>query len=585
MTTTRPWTAHYGDAPASLEYPADSLIEMLDASAHEHGDQVAIEFLGVKIRYQRLRREAHAVARGLVGIGVEHNDRIAALLPNTPHAVIALYAASAAGARICFIAPDMREEALETRLAQLDPKWLILPAGRVHELSRYRSTRAIEGIVTAALDDYASMNRLRHYRPLGERVRTRLGAYLRPAEPSGVGVLDSQELPPMFTWTTLRRLGDSTAREPDAESGESPEVLLFTRGATGAPKLVRLGSENLNALALQTQVQGPLLPGQTLLSVVPFSLGLGLAIGVHAVIASGATSVLVPELGDSSHSLAALIRRHRPEYIVTAPDRLISLEEERKLGRSRLSFLMGVFSGGAPLPSRRRERYEKLLRARGAPIHIREGYGLAETVSACTVAPDRGGPANSVGVPLPDTEIVVLPLGADPYGRDTAACEPGERGQLWISGPTVARGYAGDEGQAFGTDSAGVRWLCTGDYGYMDDQGFFFVLDRVDRISIEGDRLVSPGEIERLVEEQPGVAVSCVLAGPVPTALIVPERRDCELAELEFRISRALADSALTTYPASIEFVRSLPLLPLGAVDYRTAAELYRHGLLPQLAE
>ncbi len=587
VNTFRPWTPHYGEAPSSLEYPSQTLFQALVASGREYPDQTALHFLGTRLRYDRLVTQTRQIGRALAHLGVRAGECVACILPNTPHGVQLLYAANAIGAVVCFLSPDLSNSELEAYLTRLKPAWAVIMSERLSGCSAPAPMRRLNGIITAGYADFVPPRRLRRFfsvnggcGPLPTREQS-------TGERTGEG--GNGELPPVFSWSTLVTLASEDRAvpwEPEPGDPERPAVVIFTQGATAEPKPVVHSSANLNASARQTQIQGPLLPGHTVLSAIPFSLGFGLGIGLHTAVVSAAAAVLVPP--NCATSLPELIRRHKPEYIATAPRVLSMVPGARRLRRTRLSFLMGVFTGGARLPAWMREEIEGALHQHGAVVNVREGYGLTETVSGCAVAPEHGAPSGSVGIPYPDMDIAVLPLHRTPAGPDSIPVADDEPGVIWVSGPTVMRGYLSDDGatpddSVLVVDTEGRRWLNTGDYGTMDAQGFLYLLDRVERLTIEGDHLVSPGTIERVLEAIPGVAAASVIPGPVPTALVVPRATEDALDTLEETLSARLRGARLSDHPATIVFCRYLPHLPVGGIDYRTAALMYRYGSLSLL--
>jgi len=391
------------------------------------------------------------------------------------------------------------------------------------------------------------------------------------------------EPPPLFAWKSFLQLG-SEAEVPSHRALHEPHELalvLYTGATTGVGTGVMHSDRQLTAVSFQTQVQGPLLAGQSVLSAVPLSHGYGVSVAVHATLSAGATSVLVPH--STSRSLALTIRRIRPEYLIGVPSTYTGLVFDRVFRRTRERSLMGAFCGGDRLPWSVRELFERIVRRRGGAVAIREGYGLTETVTACATMPEGEIRPGSVGIPYPDTLIAIAsPLVGVPELADAPpSWLPADTiGEILVSGPTVMEGYLDrpqESTRVIHPDDEGRRWLRTGDLGRMDEDGFLYFVERMGRGQTVHGAEVHPGITELSLSVHPEVLESSVTvqedAGETQlVAHVVPVDKERDYEWLERRLRESMKRLTARQQPVRYEFYGRLPRTLAGVVDHRRLA-------------
>jgi long-chain acyl-CoA synthetase len=329
----------------------------------------------------------------------------------------------------------------------------------------------------------------------------------------------------------------------------------------------------LNAAALQTRVQGPLLSRQKVVGVIPFSHGFGLNSLIHAPILSGARAIYLPFWTPAV--LAKTIRTRRPDYIVAHPSTYSRLVGERAFRRASHRALMGAFSGGSRLTTGVRNEFERYVRASGGAVTIREGYGLTETVAAAATMPEGVERPRSVGIPYPDTDIRIAEVRSPRAVRRGAPpkwVEPDTLGEIYITGPTVMGGYLNDEAAsqaALCVDRDHRTWLATGDLGTMDHDGFLYVVQRMEATR-EGSPVIF-GYAEILIAEDPEIR-DVVIVPPTAdiacTAFVEPLSRDVDPGTLRARLLDLLSQLPAEHRPAEVVVLPRLPRTRSGAVEY-----------------
>ncbi|MBW2107593.1 MAG: AMP-binding protein [Deltaproteobacteria bacterium] len=288
----------------------------------------------------------------------------------------------------------------------------------------------------------------------------------------------------------------------DVFVSESPDpdedvCLLYTSGTTAEPKGVRLSAENVAAEQEATEQALEIRPQDRLLGVLPFFHVFGLSNVLHLALIHGASVALVPQY--SPAALLKMIVETRPTLILAIPTILLHLQAI--IARKGLSLPQSVrlcVSGAAPLPAEAVEMLEETLGAR-----VLEGYGLTETVAACCLNPPGGvSKAGSIGLPLNGFEMAIV----DEQGRPVPI---GQVGEIAVKGKGVTRGYFNlpDE-----TRKACVNgWFLTGDLGYQDTDGYFFVTDRKKEIIVKAGLNISPREVEAALCTHPAVEEAAVV--------------------------------------------------------------------------
>ena len=561
MYEKKPWLKFFGATPCALAYPPRSLYGALHERAAAGPEVTALLFMGRRTTHGALDREIGRASRGLAALGMKKGDRVLVCLPNIPQAVVAFYALNRLGAVPAMIHP------------------LSAPA----EIRSYARQAACTWAVT--LDAfYPRFAEARPESPLRRCILCRVSDAMGPLLALGFALTEGRKIAPVppdpgiTTWKEVeRRSIDAPELEhPDPLAPEECAVLLFSGGTTGSSKAIMLSSHNCNALAIQTNAAGgPILPGDSMLSILPMFHGFGLAVGIHAMLINGGTCILVPRF--SADALAGLVRKYRPGYLAGVPTLFDALAANEKFQRTPLGGFKGLFCGGDSLSRKTKERFEAVVRNGGGNTPLREGYGLTESVTANMLMPADSYREGSMGIPYPDMLAKVVRPGT------TEEAPPGEDGEICVTGPTLMLGYLDDPAAtaaAVRTHADGLRGLHTADLGSMDADGFFYFKQRMKRIIKTSGISVYPSQIEDVLSKHPAVRLSCVIGVSHPTKVQVPKgfvmlnsgweaspTLEQELIEL---CRKELLPHAC---PRCIEFRERLPLTLVGKVAYRSLEE------------
>jgi long-chain acyl-CoA synthetase len=559
-----PWLAHYdAGVPATLSpYPDRTLLDYVSEAARERPDAPALLFKGARVTYSELERASDACAAALIALGVKRGDRVALLLPNCPQFLIAELGAWKIGAIVTPLNPIYTEHELEGALIDC----------------------GIETIVTLTRF-YQRVTHVRPRTPLRRVIATNIKDYFPPL------------LRLLFTLVRERRDGDRVVLAPQDHdfsrllsshrgsiparatlTADDPAVLLMSGGTTGTPKGV-LGSHGAYVMSgLQIQAwTGSILGAGTSVIMLPLPLFHVYAnVGVQALaLVTGNPIALVPNPRDLS-DLIATIRRVKPAFFNGVPTLYIALLNHRDVQRGKVDFksIRICFSGAAALMADTKHRFESLTGGR-----LVEGYSLTEAMMALCINPVNGpNKTGSVGMPLPDVYVRIVD-----GDEGTRELPPGEVGEICFSAPQLMIGFWTrlDETAAVlrqhGEPGGTRRWLHTGDLGYLDEDGYLFIVDRKkDLIKTSGFQ-VWPREVEETLTSHPAVAEAGVAGIPdntkgeaVKAWVVLRAGQRATEAEL-----RAFCRETLAPYkiPSRIEFRAELPKTMVGKVLRRALKE------------
>jgi len=568
MYEKQPWLAHYGETPASLKYPDLSIFGMLEKNCKEAPETDGYIFFGKKTSRAELYKKIVHMSRSFARLGIARGDMVIICLPNIPQAVIAFYALNRLGAISAPIHPLSAAPEIEAYAKLISAKTAIILDGFFPRFTDIIGSAGFEKVIVCSLKSEMD--------PL-----TKIGYTLGPGrEVKPIPYSDT-----IIDWVKLETVKTGPAKElpeleaPDPIGPDEMALILFSGGTTAGPKAIMLSNRNINALALQMDAGGgPILAGETMLSILPVFHGFGLAVGIHTMMINSGTCILVPKF--SADTLASLIKKHRPQYMAGVPTLYDALAADKKFNKIPLASFKGLFCGGDSLSPEIKNRFEAVLKKRGSDIMLREGYGLTESVTACAIMPRHEYKERSIGVPCPDTWFKVVRAGTQ------EECAAMEEGEICVSGPTIMLGYFNNREETdrvLKMHSDGKLWLHTGDIGCMDQDGFFYFRQRSKRIIKTSGIAVYPSHIEDVLNKLPAVRLSCVIGipnasqGEVPKAFIVLKDGYKPSEELAQEI---IADckNRLIPYsrPRSIEFIDEMPMTRVGKISYRDLEERER---------
>ncbi len=542
-------------------YPETTMYGAVLAAAQRKPKSIAYDFQGKETDYTQFIKKIDAAAAALYDIGIRKNDVVTICMPNTPQAVICLYALNRIGAIASMIHPLSSQKNITFYLNYSDSK-MILTLDLFYEK------------VLAAVNEADNPVMI-----LTARIQEELGLVKKIAYTAIKGK-DFMKFPTRdndLVWSDFVKTGDTSKLPPIEYKKDKTAVILYSGGTSGTPKGIRLSDYNFNALGFQVaDITGCTLDDKvSFLSVMPIFHGFGLGIGIHAVLENSAKCILIPQF--SKESYAKDVVKKKPNFIAGVPTLYEGLLDVAIFKNADLSFLYGVFSGGDSLSPELKKRFNKFLKEHNANIQIREGYGLTECVTASCVTPIDKAKEGSIGVPLRDMVYKIVEPG-------TFNEKPlGQEGEIIISGPTLMLGYLEHEEEnknTLRTDENGTTWLFTADIGSMDSDGFVYYTQRMKRMIISSGYNIYPSQIEKVLDSHPDINYSCTIGIKDPykmqrvRAYIVLNENVPETQEEKDKIIKYCKEYLdFYAVPKDIIFKKELPRTLVGKVAYHALEE------------
>jgi len=552
MESQKPWLQYYpNDIPHHINIDEKPLFYYLQQTAKEFPTKTAIHFLGKELSYTELYIQSLKLANYLQSIGLQKGDRVSIMLPNCPQAVIAYYGTILCGGIVVQTNPLYMERELEYQLKDSGSTYIITLDLLYPRVSKMKALTNLKHIIVTGIKDYLPFPKNLLY-PLVQK-----------KEKQVVVKVEHQGDTHLFKKIMLTALPNVTI--PDINPKEDIAILQYTGGTTGFPKGVMLTHENLVA---NTQMCAAWMykckkGEESVLGIIPFFHVYGMTAVMNLSIMQAFKMILLPKF-DPTDTLKT-IQKLKPTLFPGAPTIYISLLNHPELKEYDLSSIDGCISGSAALPVEIQEQFEEITGGR-----LVEGYGLSEA-SPVTHANFlwSNRKTGSIGVPWPSTDAMIISY--ESGGR----AEPNELGEILVKGPQVMKGYWNrlEETEAALRDG----WLYTGDIGYMDEDGYFYIVDRKKDMIIASGYNIYPREIEEVLYEHDKVQEVVVAGIPDPyrgetvKAYIVLKEGVTATAE-EFN-EYARKHLAAYKVPHIYEFRNELPKTAVGKILRRALIE------------
>jgi len=541
--------------PRALVIPETSLWLNLEVAARRYPEKPAYLFFGRPLVYRELHAQAEAIAGWLQSVGVGTGDRVAIYLQNCPQFVVAYYAVLRANAVVVPVNPMNRADEFEHYITDPGTKVVICAAD-------------LAGIVATA--DAAVPAAQRLSKVLVTRYTDAMPETVDPAEAATPAIdawLRAEHPLPAKAVRWSEALGQRLAPGPHTAQPDDLAMLPYTSGTTGLPK----GCMHTHRTLMSNTVGGLWSygggPEPVGLAVVPMFHITGMLYGVLGTVYAGATQVLMPRW---DRELAGrLISRHRISHWTCIPTMIIDLFGSPNYKSFDLSSLRSLSGGGAAMPHAVAERVKAEF-----GLTFAEGYGLTETAAPSHANPPERAKLQCLGIPIFGVDSRVV----DP--ETLKELPPGEVGEIITRGPMVFKGYwrhPEATREAF-VEFEGRTFFRTGDLGRMDEEGYFFIADRLKRMINASGFKVWPAEVEMLLYKHPAVQEACIIGSKDPyrgetvKAVVVlrAEARDTSADDL---IAWSKEHMAAYKVPKIVEFVDALPKSGSGKVMWRQLQE------------
>ena len=495
-TLPKPWYRHWPQGvPKSIDYPNIPVHELLRRTAKEHPDWPAIRFYGKQTTYREFDDQVDRFAAGLRTIGVKPGDRVSLLLPNTPQFLVAFFGILRAGGVVVQTNPLYTPRELEFLYNDSGTETVVVMDIFWHNLGPAKEHTPVKRVVLCDVAD-ALRTPLRQLYPIQRR---------RDLKKHGHWPINVPDAPWVHRYRDLLATPGRPGAEPAVNPREDVAVFQYTGGTTGTPKGAMLTHRNLVANALQVAAWLPRggVGQERFLGVIPLFHVYGLTTAIGGPIALGAEIILHPNPREIK-AILKLINKTKPTVFPGVPTMYIAILRFPQLSKYDLRSIRACISGSAPLPNEVRHEFERITGGK-----LVEGFGLTEASPVTHCNPLEGLAKECIGIPFPDTDSKIVDM--DDASKDLPQ---GEIGELAVAGPQVMKGYWHKP-----EETANVlhgAWLLTGDIGRMDEDGYFYIVDRKKDMILCSGYNVYPREVEEVLFMHPAVQEAAAIGVPDP---------------------------------------------------------------------
>ncbi len=552
----KPWLKYYSEEAINAKLPECTIYEYLNENNKEHLDDIALEYFGTKISYKKLFERIEQTANAILAIGVRKGDIVPIMAVNLPEVIYCIYALNRIGAIPNMIDPRTNAKGLRNYLDETKSKFLVVLdvcCAAVNEmLSNYNLKKVI--VLSASNSLPFGLKQIMRFKNRKMQINAKEN---------------------VVKWADFFKMKPNAKAEFTEYKKNQPAIIVHTGGTTGTPKGVVLSNDNINVVAHQVKYTHFDITRQDcfLNILVPF-VAYGIALGMHAPLSLGWKSVLIPKFEPTD--IVGLMKKYTPAVVMGIATYFEPLLKEKQLDFSKCK---AILMGGMPTKETFEQEINELIAKENGKFVISKGYSMTEASSCATCSYNDVNEIGSNGIPLINTVVSAF----DP--ETNKELKYGELGEICIHTPTCMIEYYNqptETSHVLREHDDGKIWIHSGDIGYVTENGFVYVVDRIKRMIIRRGFKVFPSEIENVLLKCDGVFSCAVVAiddkadGKAPFAFVehgyMNRLYDEGKKQFVEKLVNHIEESDLPSYfmPVGFEIMnRALPKTPAGKVDYR----------------
>ena len=550
----KPWAKYYSEEVINATLPNGSMYELLHDCNAKHPHDIALKYYGTNVKFSELFAGIDNAAASFAAQGVKRGDTVLFFTVSMPEVVCSIYGLNKIGAVCNFInALSSAEEAHNYLLECKCEVMVCLDLFAEKAISAIKGTNVKKVVVLSVADSMPFVKKVIFKNKLRSKV------------------VNFKADEHFITWDEFSKIKSDGITT--SSCGEDVAIVGHTGGTTGFPKSVLLSNYAMNAVAFQYVKMKIFRRKEVGLNIIVPQSVYGISINVHAPLCSGISLAIIPKFDGADWP--KYMKWYKPNHIAVAPPHLIPLLSFKNID---LSSLVTVAFGGDSMTPTMEENINEFLKNHGCKSNLIKGYGLSETAAAAVMTYNDYNKIQSVGIPLPKNNVMIWDE------ENNTECGYGVIGEVCIAGPGLMKGYADNPeatAKMIRVHSDGTRWLHSGDLGYIDEDGFLYIDGRIKRIILSYKDGVCgkiyPDRVEKLLSTVKSVKLICIVGAPdrsrgfVANAYVVlKDEYANEKSRAEQELT-ALCKKELPDYaqPTKYIFRESLPLTPVGKVDYR----------------
>ena len=489
------WEHYYQKNERNISVPDQSLYDYMMDSTKNFSREVALNYFGRKITFKTFWDYIDKCAKSLKVLGVKEKDVVTICMPNTPEAVISFFAVNKIGAVANMIHPLSAEEEIKDYLNNTKSNYMIALNQCYSKIKKIIKDTKVKKVVIASPSD--SMPIL---------MNTLYNATMGRKEEKPVS--NSMYL----FWREFINLESSYQEKIDVKiSKDDTAVILHSGGTTGVPKSIVLSNASIIGVNEQAKIFFPEAEvGDSLLLILPLFHCFGLVVGMFIPLCRGASSILIPQF--DAKKFDKLLSRYKPNFLLGVPTLFEAMLNNKKIKMMDLSFLKTLICGGDSLSEKKNKEINDFLESHNSNAKVVQGYGMTETTGPVCYGTHGSNKLGSIGIPLPGNIIKIC----DKENKEVA---PGELGEICIHSIVVMKEYLNNKKateEVLIKHDDGLKYIHTGDLGYMDKDGVIFYVQRQKRIIISSGYNVYPQYIENVLKDNEYIKDACVVGVPHP---------------------------------------------------------------------
>lgn len=585
----KPWLKYYTNDAILSDLPNETIYNYIKERSVNYIDKTALNYFGEKITYKELIEKIDETARALKQYGINKGDIVTVLMPTIPETIYIFYALSKIGAIANMVDPRTSVEGIEDYTKEANSKLLMIIDVAADKVKDIKKTTNIDDIVVISPKDSMSFKTMlsKAFKDIKEIYDEKskeavskisylkvAGNYFKELKKGESKFAKSGEC---LSWKEFLDLGKKY-NDPTEEKYEKDRavVIVHTGGTTGRPKGVMLSNDNLNSASYQCEQAGyDFKSAHSWLNIMPPFIAYGIGNGLHLPLACGMEVILIPQFDPNKFD--DLLIEYKPNHMVGVPSHYGSIIKSKKMADENLDYIIAPTVGGDKMDENLEKETNAFLAEHNCPYMIVKGYGMTEVnaaVAACTS--NLTNEIGSVGIPFPKTTISIFEPGTE------NELKYNELGEVCITGPNTMIGYYNNPEETkkiLKTHSDGKVWVHSGDLGYMDENGFLYIVDRIKRMIIRHDGFkIFPNMIEEVIMSHPAVH-NCIVVGVkdvyhsqgnLPKAhIILKDDYDYDYDSIEKEITNlCLEKLAEYSQPVELQFDIKFPLTSIGKIDF-----------------
>lgn len=558
----KPWLKYYSEEALNARLPTCTIYDYLYENNKDYRSRTALNYFGRKISYGALFKNIEKAAHALRQNGVGTGSIVTILMPTLPETVYLFYALGKIGAIGNMVDPRTSTDGIRDYIQEVGSELLIIVDVALPKVADILTQTTIKKVLVVS--------------PANS-----LPPILRP-----LYKLKQKKLPKAsaicVSWKTFIAEGAAYIGATDAKyEKDRPVVIVHTGGTTGRPKGVVLTNENLNASALQGRLTGiDMQREHSWLNIMPPFIAYGVGNGLHLPLSVGMETILIPQFDPKKFD--ELLLKYRPNHMTGVPSHYGSIINSKKMKNEDLSYVIAPTVGGDSMDINLEQETNRFLQAHNCKYLVAKGYGMTEVAAGVTICISNDcNQIGSVGIPLSHTTVSIFDMDT---GEELTY---NQQGEVCMTGPNTMLGYYKNPeatSEIIIRHKDGLDWVHSGDIGYMTEDGMLFIVDRMKRMIVRHDGFkVFPSLIEKYIAGHKAVKSCCVVGTPdkehsqgkLPATYIVlnPEFAGQEEFVRKELVARCLRELPEYAQPTKYIFRASLPLTPIGKIDYRSLEE------------